>query len=68
MDAAARYVEVGNLMQSDSPIAELGAAAAQAQEAAGLERADFVIVAVAPGGAGTVVGELERRAQAIDLP
>lgn len=64
MAAGARYVPLGRLLQSRSPIAELGAAAQQAQQDAGLERADFIIVAVTPGTADAVTPELERAAAA----
>jgi len=47
----ARIVTAGTLKLSRAPTAELGAAAMQAQKAAGLEVADFVIVAVPPGSA-----------------
>lgn len=65
-DAAAKYVPVGRLYQSRAPTAELGAAAMQAQEAAGLEAADFIVVAVTPGTADAVVADVERAAREAD--
>lgn len=46
-----QVVPEGRLRLSRSPTAELAAAAYLAQQAAGLDAADFVIVAVAPGTA-----------------
>lgn len=67
-DAGAKYVPVGRLLQSRSPVAELGAAAMQAQEAAGLEAADFIVVAVTPGTADAVVADVERIVRDADVP
>lgn len=65
--AAAKYVAVGRLYQSRAPVAELGAAALQAQQAAGLEAADFIVVAVEPGHADAVVADVEAAARG-DVP
>lgn len=44
-----RIVPEGRLRLSKAPTSELGDAALQAQHAAGLDAADFIIVAVTPG-------------------
>lgn len=46
-----RIIPEGRLRLAKAPTAELGDAALQAQQAAGLDAADFVIVAVTPGTA-----------------
>lgn len=50
-DAAAVYVEEARLRLSRAASAELAGAALRAQEAAGLDSADFIVVAVPPGAA-----------------
>jgi len=55
--AEARIVTEGTLRLSRAPTAELGAAALQAQKAAGLKAADFIIVAVAPGTADDAMAD-----------
>jgi arginine repressor len=67
-DAGAKYVPVGRLLQSRSPVTELGAAAMQAQDAAGLDRADFIVIAVEPGTADALAPLLERTARDADVP
>lgn len=67
-DAAAKYVALIHLLQSRSPIAEIGAAAKQAQDAAGLKQADFIVVAVTPGTADAIVAEVQRAAREADVP
>lgn len=47
--AGVRIVPEGRLRLAKAPTAELGSAALQAQEAAGLDAADFIIIAVTPG-------------------
>lgn len=66
--AGAKYVPVGRLYQSRSPIAELGAAAQQAQAAAGIGAADFIVVAVEPGQADAVVAAVEAAARGETSP
>lgn len=61
----ARVVTAGTLKLSRAPTAELGAAALQAQKAAGLTVADFVIVAVP---AGTADDTMARRMIAAAKP
>jgi len=57
----ARVVPEGRLKLSRSPSADIAAAAMQAQEAAGLTTADFIVVAVKPGTATDAMArELER--------
>ncbi len=60
--AAARIVPEGRLRLSKSPTAEIASAAYQAQNAAKLEAADFIIIAVPVGRAGD---ELAKRLQAV---
>lgn len=48
------------LLLSRSPAAEVAAAALQAKDDAGLERADIVVVACAPGTAGAVKELVDR--------
>lgn len=60
----ARIVPEGRLRLARAPTAELGSAALQAQEAAGLDAADFIIVAVTPGaGDDALVRALEQAAK-----
>lgn len=54
---ATARVDAERLLLSKAPAAELAAAAQDAQRAAGLERADFVVVAVERGHGG----ETERK-------
>ena len=57
-----RTIPEGRLRLSRSPVAELAAAALQAQEAAELaDGADFIIVAVPIGKAGDELGKLLQR-------
>ena len=49
MKAGVRIVPEGRLRLSRAPTSELGAAATLAQQEAGLDAADFVIVAVQTG-------------------
>jgi hypothetical protein len=46
-----RIIPEGRLRLAKVPTAELGDAALQAQHAAGLDAADFIIIAVTPGAA-----------------
>jgi hypothetical protein len=68
--AGAVYVELVRLKVSRSPIAELGAAAQQAADRAGLKPgvADFIIVAVEPGHADAAVAAVERAARDAEAP
>lgn len=61
MAAAARTIPEGRLRLARSPTTDLAAAALQAQQAAELQAADFIVIAVDPGAAGDVlVNELVR--------
>lgn len=66
--AAARHVAEATLRLSKAPTAELAAAALEAQEAAGLERADFIVVAVPPGTAPATVDAVAAAAASVDVP
>jgi hypothetical protein len=52
----------GELALSKDPTAELAAAALAAQEAAGLDRADFIVIAVQPDTVTKQAVEVARRA------
>lgn len=62
-NTAARYVPEGKLRLDRVPVSLLGAAAIHAQQAAGLEAADFIIIAVPPGQASGMTGPLEQAAR-----
>lgn len=59
-DTGVALVASETLNLSKSPTSELAAAALAAQNAAGLERADFIVVAVTPGELGDVVDNVRR--------
>lgn len=61
MNAGFALVARERLELSRSPTSELAAAALDAQRAAGLERADFIVVAVRPGEV-VDAGDVVRRA------
>lgn len=62
-NVGARYVPEGKLRLDRVPVALLGSAAIGAQQRAGLEAADFVIIAVPPGQAAAMTGPLEDAAR-----
>lgn len=63
-NTAVGRVDVERLQLSKAPIAELAATALEAQERAGLEQADWIVVACKPGDGvnveQTVAAALER--------
>lgn len=61
--ASAALVEEGRLRLSRAPHAELSAAALEAQEAAGLDSADFIVIAVTPGEGGDALEAAEAAAK-----
>jgi len=66
--AGVRIVPEGRLRLSRAPTSELGAAAQQAQAEAGLDAADFVIVAVEPGLGDDALAKAVRDAAAALKP
>lgn len=64
--SAAIIVTEGQLRLSKAPTAELAAGALRAQEVAGLEAADFLVVAVQPGSGDAALDAV--RAAARDAP
>lgn len=69
MKAGVKIVPEGRLRLSRAPTAELGAAALLAQEEAGLDAADFVIVAVEPGlGDDALAKAVRDAAAALPMP
>lgn len=61
--SAAWLIPEGRLRLSRAPAAELAAAATRAQEAAGLDAADFIVVAVPPGSGIDLRPLVEQAAQ-----
>lgn len=61
---AARFVKSTLLKLSRAPVSELAAAALKAQEVAGLDAADFIVIAVPPGTADAAAAPAEAAAQA----
>lgn len=68
MKAGLKIIPEGRLRLSRAPAAELGAAALLAQKEAGLDGADFVIVAVAPGSGDDALVKALRDAPAAVKP